>query len=121
MPNSLIVNKNDKLIIYLENSIAHNIGTSGNVEIRGLVSRAGQQAIYDKNGNLVTDPVNMGTFDFSSPTTAWGFAQHYFTDIQPWIDWGNSPEDITTRAQRNAIPIDSLKSGTKEAIKSLFQ
>ena len=76
----------------------HNmgIGTYGNKDYRGKGIAEGQQAIYDTNGNLVTSPENMGTFDFGAP----GTMAHKVLDVKPWIDWGNSPQDRTSMGQR---------------------
>lgn len=81
-------------------AIAHNVGknVSGNTDYRGIGPRAGQQAVYDSNGHLVTTSENKGTFDFVTPEDSlWG---HFQTDVIPWIKWGNSPDDTTTRAER---------------------
>ncbi|MBU1683096.1 LysM peptidoglycan-binding domain-containing protein [Patescibacteria group bacterium] len=80
-------------------AIAHNIGTSNNVEIRGIGSRAGQQAIYDQQGNLVTSPENMGTFDLVPPEFG-NYHAHLRVDVKPWIEWGNSPADTSTTEER---------------------
>ena len=82
-------------------SIAHNIGTSGNVEVRGKGVRLGQQAVYNSiTGERVDSPENMGTFDLSPPTTIGGLFGHLKMDVTSWINWGNSPSDTTTYAQR---------------------
>ena len=87
-------------------AIAHNVGAdvSGNIDYRGLGNRANQQAVYDVNGRLVTTPENMGTYDFVTPDQS--IRGHWKTDVIPWIEWGNSPNDTTTREQR----IAALKS-----------
>jgi RHS repeat-associated protein len=79
---------------------AHNMnGASGNVDYRGLGARKGQQAIYDKNGKLVTSPENGGSYDFAPFSS-----NHAAMDITPWFAWGNSPQDKTTQQQRvNAL------------------
>jgi hypothetical protein len=92
---------------------AHNIGTEGNIDMRGTGSRSGQQAIYDKNGNLVTTPKNAGSFDYVSPPNDVISAMedalfkdsskanaHLKVDVAPWIEYGNSPQDTSTRKQR---------------------
>ena len=94
----------------------HNIGTSGNQDWRGtkpnscLDSRCrskeinpyrGWQLIYDKNGDLVSEPVNGGTFDYGRPSTI----DHINRDVTPWVERGNGPLDTTTREQRvNSLP-----------------
>lgn len=82
-------------------AIAHNLGkgVAGNTDYRGIGKRAHQQAVYDSKGQLVKTPENMGTFDFSSPSLA-SLREHWEMDVNPWIEWGNSPEDTTTREER---------------------
>ncbi|MBU1017762.1 LysM peptidoglycan-binding domain-containing protein [Patescibacteria group bacterium] len=84
-------------------AIAHNLnGVSGNQDYRGKNKFEGYQVIYDKNGVRVDDPENMGTFDFISPkNNARGHAR---IDVRPWLSWGNSPQDTSTRQDRvNAL------------------
>ena len=86
---------------YVGMSLAHNMfGASGNIDYRGIGIRMGQQAIYDKNGKLVMTAENKGTYDFSAPTS--DALIHTVLDVEPWIRWGNSPTDSTTREQRVA-------------------
>ena len=102
-------------------AVAHNIaGASGNIDYRGTGPRTGQQAIYNSSGDLVTNPENEGTFDFSPPTTFWGSVKHYFMDVQPWIDYGNGPTDTTTRTERNTAFRNGIKNAISNKIKSLF-
>jgi RHS repeat-associated protein len=82
-------------------AIAHNIGTSGNVDYRGKGVRIGQQAIYNSSGNLVTSPENMGTFDFVSPIK--DILGHARADLRSWLWWGNGNGDTSTRAERTEI------------------
>lgn len=92
-------------------AIAHNLGdgVSGNKDYRGVGARANQQAIYDANGRLVKTPENRGTYDFISPNQSlWG---HFQTDVLPWIKWGNSPDDTTTREQRIAALMSGFFGG----------
>jgi hypothetical protein len=81
----------------------HNLnGDKGNRDFRGKkgTSREGQQAIYDKDGKLVLSDENKGSLDFVTPLDNW--ANHMKLDVAPWIKWGNSPNDRTTREEREA-------------------
>ena len=83
--------------LYKGKTKTHNLdGSSENKDYRGIGERAGQQAIYDKNENLITTPENMGTYDFGNPVTG----AHREMDIKPWLRWGNSPRDTTTQLER---------------------
>lgn len=81
-------------------AIAHNVGkgVSGNIDYRGVGPRAHQQAVYDASGNLVTTPENLGTYDFITPDES--IRGHWVTDVNPWINWGNAPDDTSTREER---------------------
>jgi len=93
----------------LGEAAAHNVGTSGNSDYRGLGKRKGQQAIYDWQGNLVTTPENMGTYDYEEPSILNLYKNHYKVDVIPWLIWGNSPQDSTTYQER----LDSFASEKK--------
>ena len=56
------------------------------------------EAIYSKNGDLVDDPRDVGTYNFISPNKD-GLG-HFIVDVVPWIWYGNSPNDTTTRPER---------------------
>ena len=53
------------------------------------------EAVFNPDGTLVTDPVNMGTYNFNSPNELLG-VPHFVNDVLPYYVWGNSPEDPTT-------------------------
>ena len=78
---------------------AHNVGTSGNIEYRGVDKRSGQQIIFDKDGNIVTTPENKGTYDYIIPKFG-SYGDHNRYDVNPWIKYGNSANDTTTSQQR---------------------
>lgn len=86
-------------------AIAHNIGTSGNVDYRGEGVRAHQQIIFDNSGNLVTTPENGGSYDYNVPT--FPYRSHFVIDVEPWLKWGNTPQDSTTASQR----LKAIKGG----------
>ena len=86
-------------------AIAHNLaGDKGNTDWRGTGPNKKQQAVYSSDGDLVTSPENMGTYDFINPISF--LSGHAQLDVAPWIEWGNSPDDTTTRGQR----ISALRS-----------
>jgi RHS repeat-associated protein len=67
-------------------------GAAGNVK---YVSPDGHyEAVYNKNGNLVTDPVNRGTYNFNDPVT--DPSGHFKNDVWPYWKWGNGPDDPTS-------------------------
>ena len=100
------------------NTGTHNLnGAKGNKDYRGLGKNKGKQAIYDENGNLVTSPENEGTFDFFSPTD--NVIEHFIYDVNPWIAWGNSPNDKTTTWERSGATIRTLTERVERPIKKL--
>ena len=85
----------------------HNIGTSGNEDYRGFTTPwYGWQLIYDADGDLVTNPVNQGSYDFAPPANLVNLlGDHAQQDVTPWLEWGNvscvgDTGDCTTKAQR---------------------
>jgi RHS repeat-associated protein len=84
----------------------HNVGpgVTGNKDYRGQGPLSGEQAIYDRSGKLVATAENGGSFDFYPPPHRWFYvtahSRHFFWDVVPWIHWGNSQDDTTTRADR---------------------
>lgn len=73
--------------------------TSKDKSNRKWVSPDGKlEVIFDKDGKIVTDPADYGTYNFSSPND--NPLGHFTQDVIPWLLWGNSPEDSTNVAQR---------------------
>ena len=48
----------------------------------------GREAVYDKDGNLVTDPLNRGTYNYALDDFG-----HVVQDVIPWILWGTGRDD----------------------------
>ena len=60
-----------------------------------------REAVYNKKtGKIVTNHMDMGTYNFWPSTKGW--AEHFAYDIFPWILWGNSIWDLTTSSSRVA-------------------
>jgi len=59
------------------------------------------QPNYEKlKDNAIIDPVNAGTYNYY-PNNA---ALHHLYDVDPYIEWGNCPTDVSTKEQRkNAL------------------
>ncbi|MCF0125289.1 MAG: hypothetical protein HUJ68_05955 [Clostridia bacterium] len=71
-----------------------------NVDYRGAVGTIfeGMQFIYnEKTGEIVTDEVNKGTFDYNSPYSHVPYFSHKGTDIDPWIEWGTGGADDASK------------------------
>jgi RHS repeat-associated protein len=52
-----------------------------------------REAIYDYNGNMVTDPRDIGTYNFSPSGSILGSIGHFCFDMLPWLLFGNNDED----------------------------
>ncbi len=65
-----------------------------------------REVIYDADGNMVTAPEDMGTYNGSPPNGFIGSIGHFFADMLPWYLWGNSPDDSTTTVERIVVPIE---------------
>jgi len=48
---------------------------------------------FNNKGFLVTDPRDIGTFNFANPNT--DYIGHTIKDVIPWVIHGNSKEDTT--------------------------
>ena len=69
----------------------------------GEGERAGEHWVADRNsGVIVYDPKFVGTYNYGEP----GTVEHIMLDVEPWIEWGNSPDDVSTKGER----IEALKS-----------
>ncbi len=63
------------------------------------------EVIFDHNGNLVKDPRNMGTFNYTSPQHN---IEHFWDDVLPYYLYGNSSKDNTSMAQRLIKTLESV-------------
>ena len=69
-----------------------------------------KEAVYNgKTGELVTDPTNMGSYNYYDYRKA--PMSHFIFDTLPWILWGNSPEDTSLMSQRIFAFIEDFKYG----------
>ncbi len=73
-----------------------------------------QEAVYDKCGNLVTDPYNMGTYNIYGPNNAAG---HFLFDMLPYYMYGNSPEDAMDYGDRIRATIEAIGLFMKEKLR----
>ena len=48
----------------------------------------GREAVYDNDGNLVTDPRYKGTYNYANPDGADGKWDHLVLDVLPWLFFG---------------------------------
>ncbi len=60
----------------------------------------GTEGIYNSSGELVLDPRDVGTYNFSVPNGGWSSVWHGVVDVAPWIIFGNDDDDNTWMYQR---------------------
>ena len=53
----------------------------------------GKEGIYDSDGNLVTNPKDIGTYNYSVPIDTWSSVKHGVLDVAPWVIFGNNDND----------------------------
>ena len=87
----------------------HNMnGAEGNVV---YYNKDGKEAVFDKNDKLVTDPENQGSFNYYIYTEE--PYKHFIYDTLPWIKWGNTADDQTTKADRIKAFLSDFRTGIK--------
>jgi hypothetical protein len=78
-----------------------------------LLNETSIEAVYSTEGDriknagypentLITDPEIIGTYNFSTPSTPWGYVNHLFIDVIPWVQYGTGPNDTSTLFDRLA-------------------
>ena len=65
-----------------------------------------REAVYNSEGNLVTDPVNRGTYNIYNPKT--DPVKHGLYDVVPYLILGNSPDDAFSYGDRIMATIKSI-------------
>ncbi|WP_169787093.1 RHS repeat-associated core domain-containing protein [Hyalangium minutum] len=74
-----------------DKAVYHQHGL-GNERNKKFISPNGHCEVVFRDGQLVTDPANIGTYNFGSDQ---GSALHLLLDVVPYYFWGNSPDDPT--------------------------
>jgi len=77
-----------------ENNIHKMRGETDNVV---YVNEDGREAVYDKDGKLVTNSYNQGSYNYGSYDEP---IKKFLLDIAPWLQWGNAHDDPTTFNER---------------------
>ena len=75
---------------YFENRYHVNNGMWSNEKYINRVT--GQEVIFDRYGNIVTSPENIGTFNYGTDPNS---KEHFYYDVLPYWIWGNSENDTT--------------------------
>lgn len=76
-----------------------------------LVSPNGKlEAVY-KRGHLITNPLDMGSYNYVPSEIS--YAGHFTKDIMPWIKYGNAPDDPSTEFERLNSILGHYTKGAK--------
>jgi hypothetical protein len=70
----------------------HRQGENGEDNTKWIDETGHHEAVYDGEGNLVTDRLNGGTYNFVAPKNWVG---HALADVLPYFLWGNGPIVVT--------------------------
>jgi len=73
----------------------------------------GEEAVFNKNGNLVTNDWNQGAFNYGKYEQP---INKFLLDIWPWLVWGNTKNDPTTFDERFYYYCMDLDHGIQEYI-----
>lgn len=95
----------------------HQFSATGNNVNSKFVSPDGtREVIYDTAGNIVTDPRDIGTYNYcpsDQGNKIIAGVGHLFMDVLPWYVWGNSEDDSTNMMERIVTSVngdyDTLK------------
>ena len=93
----------------------HNLnGVSGN---KVFIHEDGHiEAVYDKNGKLVQDGINAGSYNYFDRRKH--PLKHFSFDTHQWIMWGNSRKDTTSKQERIFGYVSDLEVGLRKALES---
>ena len=98
----------------LQNTYEINIHRMrGEEENQVYTKDTGEEAVFDKDGNLVTNDWNKGSYNFGTYAKP---IQKFELDIWPWLVWGNTREDPTTFDERFYYYIMDLDVGIQQYI-----
>jgi hypothetical protein len=83
----------------LQNTYENNIHRMrGENDNQVYAFKDGREAVYNKNGELVTNSYNQGSFNYYSNETE--PIKKFLFDIAPWLQWGNTRDDPTSFNER---------------------
>lgn len=126
-----LIDENSKLssdeqwqLMSIDRSLYH-MQQDGGLKNLKFVSADGRfEAVYNEYGLLVTDSINMGTYNYA-PSITEGHASHKKYDVNPYEEWGNT-SDSPQKGKANideAVELvkDQLKGDVEEDIEDYRQ
>ncbi len=98
----------------LRNTYENNIHKMrGEEDNQVYTKKTGEEAVFDKDGNLVTNDWNCGSYNYGTYEKP---VQKFELDIWPWLVWGNTKDDPTTFDERFYYYLMDLDMGIQEYI-----
>lgn len=85
----------------------------GEEENKVYTKDTGEEAVFDKDGKLVTNSWNKGSYNYGKYEKP---IQKFQLDIWPWLVWGNTRDDPTNFKERFYYYIMDLDFGIQEYI-----
>lgn len=73
-------------------SVYHQIGPGNERNMKFVSPDGHSELVFNCNYELVTDPINRGTYNFYGPRDLYGVPNFVF-DVIPYYIWGNSRAD----------------------------
>ena len=73
------------------------------------VHESGAEIVFDVDENKVSDPVNQGSYNYYNAVEE--PLAHFAKDSHPWLKWGNTRDDPSTKDQRLTAYLKDLKIG----------
>lgn len=68
-------------------------GVQGALNVKFVSADGRFEAVYNTGtGKMVTDPANMGTYNYAPASSVVGFFKHNKCDVEPFEKWGNTSE-----------------------------
>jgi hypothetical protein len=82
----------------LENTFENNIHRMrGETENKVYTNADGREAVFNRDGNLVTNSYNKGSYNYAPYNRP---IEKFLLDIAPWLQWGNARDDPTSFNER---------------------
>lgn len=85
----------------------------GESENRVYINDDGREAVYDKDGELVQNGYNDGSYNYAHAKDE--PLLHYILDTSPWLLWGMSEVDPTSIKERVYAYMGDLEGGIRRA------
>ncbi len=74
-----------------------------------------REVVFDENDKRVEDGINNGSYNFFHPEKQ--PLKHFLADIHPWIMWGASAKDPTTKKERIRAYVEDMEIGIRASLK----